>query len=261
MSLVQNKSSFTVIGIIVVLLIIVPPLVYGLVLLVIKILTFYCLPSRSPFLIKGMVNAEKPLVISVNPKHEKSIPVYRSDNQIKGIEFTWSVWINITDLQLGLGKYKHIFHKGETKFQGDGMNFPINAPGLYIAPNENKLVVRMNTFSEITEEITVPNIPINKWVLVMIRVEGTDLDVYINGTITKRHHLNSVVMQNYGDVSVAMNGGFNGYISSLRYFDYALQPGEIQHITKKGPNLKMEKNDSLDAVPPYLSLKWYFYGM
>ena len=257
MSLVQKKSFINVIAIGFALIV----AVYVFIMLIKSILIFLGRPSRSPFLINGMVNAEHQLVISVNPNHEESIPVFRSDNQIKGIEFTWSVWINITDLQYGLGKYKHIFHKGEANIQKDGLNFPSNAPGLYIAPNENTLVVRMNTFSKITEEITVPNIPINKWVLVMIRVEGTDLDVYINGTITKRHHLNSVVMQNYGDVSVAMNGGFNGYISSLRYFDYALQPGEIQHITKKGPNLKMEKNDSLDAVPPYLSLKWYFYGM
>ena len=219
-------------------------------------------PNSSPYLIKGMINAENQVIVRQDPNMEGSVPVIRSKNESKGIEFTWSVWINITDLQYGYGKYKHIFHKGNDgiQYNENGLNFPNNAPGLYISPTTNSLVIIMNTFTTINEEITIPDIPLNKWVNVIIRVEGNDLDVYINGTIAKRHHLSDVVKQNYGDVFVAMNGGFNGYISSLRYLNYAAQPGEIQSIIRRGPNLTMKKNDSLTAVPPYLSLRWYFQG-
>ena len=35
--------------------------------------------------------------------------------------------------------------------------------------------------------------------------------------------------------------------------------GEILKIANKGPNLKMnEENTGLKSVPPYFSLKWYF---
>ena len=37
------------------------------------------------------------------------------------------------------------------------MNFPNNAPGLYLAPENNNLVVVMNTFKEIEEKIIVKN--------------------------------------------------------------------------------------------------------
>lgn len=219
-------------------------------------------PATSPYLIKGMINAEHQVVIQQDPTQKGSIPIQRSQNENHGIEFTWSVWINISDLQYGYGKYKHIFHKGNDGIQYNetGLNFPNNAPGLYISPTTNSLTVIMNTYTTINEEITIPDIPIKKWVNVMIRVEGNDLDVYINGTIVKRHHLSDVVKQNYGDVFVAMNGGFNGYISSLRYFSYAAQPGEIKSIVEKGPDLSMSKSDDMNNVPPYLSLRWYFQG-
>ena len=45
--------------------------------------------------------------------------------------------------------------------------------------NEN-LVIMMNTFTVIDEEIRVPDIPLNKWVNVMLRCQNTKLDVYIN---------------------------------------------------------------------------------
>ena len=68
-----------------------------------------------------------------------------------------------------------------------------------------------------------------------------------------------VVKQNYGSVYVAQNGGFQGNISNLWYFNYALGTSEIQRIANQGPNLtfkgKAQNNDT-----DYLSLRWYFYG-
>ena len=41
----------------------------------------------------------------------------------------------------------------------------------------------MNTFNKIKEEIVVEDIPLNKWVCVVIRVENHNMDVNINGVI------------------------------------------------------------------------------
>jgi hypothetical protein len=100
--------------------------------------------------------------------------------------------------------------------------------------------------------------PLNKWVNVIIRLENTTLDVYINGTIVKRHILSGVPKQNYGDVYVTMNGGFNGNLSNLRYWNYALDVGEIQSIINSGPNLKSVDKDMTQSMPHYFSLRWYF---
>ena len=116
----------------------------------------------------------------------------------------------------------------------------------------------MNTFTTINEEIKIPNIPMNKWLHVVIRIENNNLDVYINGTLAKRHVLANVPKQNYGNVNVALNGGFQGFLSDLRYFSHALQPGEIISIVDSGPNLTVNKNSNVVvSTPPYLSLQWY----
>ena len=47
-----------------------------------------------------------------------------------------------------------------------------------------------------------------------------------------------VPKQNYGDVFVGLNGGFDGNVSNLWYYDYALGTAEIQRIVNSGPILQ-----------------------
>lgn len=219
---------------------------------------FFTSAHGSPKLIDGMVDAKQLIVIPQDPDESGSITLNRSVNATDGIEFTWSVWIYVDDLTYNSGRYRCVFYKGNDDIQDTGLNFPNNAPGLYIGPNTNELVIIMNTFSVINEQIVIPDLPLNKWVNVIIRCENTTLDVYINGTITRSHMLHGVPKQNYGNVYVAMNGGFSGNISDLHYFDYALGVAAIQKIASKGPNTSMKSRDNTNTK--YLSLRWFFYG-
>jgi hypothetical protein len=176
--------------------------------------------NQSPHLLDGMIDATQLIVFPQDPSNNNAVTIYRSVNETDGIEFTWSVWIYINNLQYLEGQYKHIFYKGNSNLETNGLNFPNNSPGLYIAPNTNDLIVMMNTYNTINEEIVIQDIPLNKWVNVIIRCQNTTLDVYINGTISRSLQLNGVPKQNYGDVFVAMNGGFAGYISNLWYYNY-----------------------------------------
>lgn len=227
----------------------------------ISLLSYFLKPSDSPHLIDGMVDAKQMLIFPQDPSNNGAVTIYRSVNANDGIEFTWSTWIYINSLQTNAGIYKHIFSKGNSTLESNGLIQPNNAPGLYIAPNTNTLVVIMNTYNVINEEIMIPDIPMNKWVNVIIRCKNTTLDIYINGTIARSMDLMGVPKQNYGDVYVAMNGGFDGYISNLWYYNYALGTVAIQNILNKGPNTKMIGGDGLgDKMRNYLSLRWFFYG-
>lgn len=231
-----------------------------------SLLSFIFSPSPNPILLNGMVDAKQFIRVPQDPSIKGSIPILRSDNAMEGLVFSWSVWINITDLQYRENEYKHIFHKGNDNINVTnvpiGMNQPNNAPGLYIAPSTNDLVVVMNTFESINEEVVIKDIPLNKWVNVIIRVDDQHkLDVYINGRLVRRHLLPSVPKQNYGDVYVSMNGGFSGYTSCLRYFNTAIGTNEIQSIIDKGPCLNvLSGNNGLDAKPRYLSTRWFLAG-
>jgi hypothetical protein len=231
----------------------------------ISVLSYFLKPTESPKLINGMVDATQMIVFDQDPSNNGSTTIYRSVNATDGIEFSWSVWLYINNLNTSgtTSSYKHIFSKGNSNLNDNGLVYPNNAPGLYIAPNTNTLVVMMNTFNVINEEILIPDIPLNKWVNVIIRCKNTTLDVYINGTIARSINLVGVPKQNYGSVYVAMNGGFSGYISNLWYHNYALGTSEIQKISENGPNTKMIGSSTSaisNNVFDYLSLRWFFYG-
>lgn len=230
----------------------------------ISIIGRFTKPDESPRLIDGMVDASQMLIFEQDPSSNSAVTIYRSVNAEKGIEFTWNVWVYINSIYDSgkTGSFKHIFSKGNSDLQENGLIFPNNAPGLYIAPNKNALVLIMNTFHVINEEIIIPNIPINNWINVIIRCQNTTLDVYINGTITRSINLIGVPRQNYGNVYVGMNGGFDGYISNLWYYNYALGTSAIQNLVKNGPNTKMvDGTGNIDNnLFNYLSLRWYFRG-
>ena len=219
-------------------------------------------PSGNPHMIDGMIDSKHMLVIPQDPSKDGSKPILRSNNQRDGIEFTWSVWIYIDDLDYNAGTFKHIFHKGNDDINytqaPTGLNEPNNGPGLYITPNKNNLLIIMNTFDKIKEKITIEDVPLNKWINVMIRVENTTVDCYINGTITKRHELSGVPFQNYGNVYMSMNGGFSGYTSNLWYWNYALGTSHIQSIIDQGPNMDMVGSGMKESKPRYFSLRWFF---
>jgi hypothetical protein len=227
----------------------------------IYLLSYFLKPTDSPHLIDGMVDAKQMLVFHQDPSTSGSKTIYRSVNETDGIEFTWSTWIFINSMDTNSGMYKHVFSKGNSNLADNGLVQPNNAPGVYIAPNTNALVVIMNTFKVINEEIVIPDIPLNKWVNVVIRCENTNLDVYINGTIARSIDLVGVPKQNYGDVYVGMNGGFDGYLSNLWYYNRALGASAIQNLVRNGPNLRMIGGNSLvDKTYNYLSLRWFFAG-
>ncbi len=228
----------------------------------ISLMTYFLSPNQSPHLIDGMVDATNLIVYQQDQSGNPSTStIYRSVNGTDGIEFTWSVWINITNLQYLEGQYRHVFFKGNSDLESNGLNFPNNCPGLYIAPNSNSLVVMMNTYNVINNEIIIPDIPLNKWVNVIIRCQNTTLDVYINGVITRSVELIGVPKQNYGNVYVAMNGGFEGYISNLWYYNYSLGTTAIQNLVANGPNTNMVGSNGIDSKDfDYLSLRWYFGG-
>ena len=230
-----------------------------------SIITWALSPSTTPILLNGMINSKQMFQIPQNPSLSGAIPILRSVNDEAGIGFTWSVWINIEDFTYKEKDYKHVFHKGNDNINLSttpfGMNFPNNSPGLYIAPDKNDLIVIMNTFDSITEEIKIKDIPLNKWINVIIRInEQKQMDVYINGRLTRRHILSSIPKQNYGDVYVSMNGGFSGNTSSLRYYAYPIGTNEIQSIVNAGPNTTLISSggEMSGSAMDYLSTKWFF---
>lgn len=227
----------------------------------VKIIGYFMKPKGDPKLINGTMNAANEVTIYQDPKHSSSIPILRSNNQNKGIEFTWSLWIYINDISK-TPQFSHIFNKGNANYGDDGIATVNNGPGLYIENETSDLVVIMNTVSvsNQSETLRVKDIPLRKWFNCIIRIENVALDVYINGGIVARTVLQDVPKQNYQNVNICKNGGFNGNIADLQYYDKALSIFQINNIVSWGRNTRSaNENSSNDATgfPYYLSNLWY----
>ena len=61
--------------------------------------------------------------------------------------------------------------------------------------------------------------------------------------------------QNNGNLWVNLFGGFDGYLSKLRYFNKSLEYDEIQDIVREGPSSVITADTG--ELPPYLDNSWW----
>ena len=238
----------------------------------VMIIGYFTKAKGNPMIISGTLNGASSIVIPQNPTNTNTIPILRSNNKGGGMEFTWSVWIFVNDIKTSKGAdYSCIFNKGNGIFFEEGpmkgMSTVSSGPGLYLdnkASQEGRvnLVVAMNTVSSTNyrELMVIKDIPLQKWFHCAVRLENLTMDAYINGTIANRIVLQDVPKQNYEDVYVCANGGFNGNISNLQYFDSALSVFQINNIVIWGRNSSASQataSEDASGFPYYLSNLWY----
>jgi hypothetical protein len=262
-------------------LIVIVILTFLLMIILNEILKFiklkYDRDTTSPWIIKGTKDAKKQLILEQDPNKKKSLTLYRSKNEIGGVEFTYMLWYYVDDWSYNHGKFKHMFHKGS--YSGKYLM----SPGVFLDKIDNNLIVVMNTYNTnssqapadsrgIYEVTKIKGIPINKWVHLVICTNQTSMDIYINGHLKLSHQFKNIPRQNYGNLYIngpynlygwdktekSPSPGFSGFLSNFRYFNYYISQTEIYNHLKKGPSPELG-SDSLrmDDKPPYLSNKFW----
>lgn len=252
-------------------------------------MSYFLSPSATPYLVSGMVPGNNTIVISQNPQSTESVNILRSNNQTTGVEFTWSVWLLVKpSTSSPTSPFQNVFTKGDGFFgnpdnNNNGITMVDNGPGLYLIHDMSgndtnnptytgvmKLIGIMDVFNPSPSPYVIDghsinspyvvanNIPIGKWFHVALRLENTLLDLYVNGVLSARTILQDVPKQNYGDVTVCGNNGFNGQLSNLRYYNYALNVFQIGSIAWWGPSTS-SVTSALQANNgyTYLSSAWY----
>lgn len=204
----------------------------------------------SPYLIETTQNGK-----GIGDELTQLVPWNRFNRSLDtkyGIEFTYGLWLFIEDSNFIDGResrWKHIFHKGSKN------GIPLQSPGVWIYPNENKLAINMNTYYSVKESCDVGNIPLNKWFHLTISVINKNIDIYINCNLKKRCKLKGVPKLNFGDLYISQWSGFDGLISRFRYWNYALDPYQLETICSIGPSSE-SCNNTKNQVP-YLSKKYW----
>jgi len=200
-------------------------------------------------------NNDAPFIVedTIQGTNARSFPgsqLLRSYDKKFGLEFSYTFWLYIDENTFNnSGKWHHIFHKGNSGA------VPLQAPGVWIYPSENKLAINMNTENQVKASCDIGNIPLNKWVCICIVVIGQNMDVYINAKLKKRCNLGGIPKQNYGDLYMGKWGGFNGFLSRFRYYSYAVPFYSIEKIYQDGPS-DAPCTDT-GQKPPYLSPQYW----
>ena len=82
---------------------------------------------------------------------------------------------------------------------------------------------------------TIDNIPIQKWVNVIISLYGRTLDTYLNGKLVRTCVIPGVPnVDNNADISVTPDGGFSGWTTTFKYWSEASNPQDAYNIYKDG---------------------------
>ena len=157
------------------------------------------------------------------------------------VNYTWSVWIYISDWSYRLGEKKYILKRG---------NNNTLCPGIYLGETENTLTIQQSIYLEddkwgfsqndpmngSNQICNIPNIPIQNWVSIIVTLNGRDMDTYINGKLVKTCVLdNAAYVDSDADVNITPSGGFQGNVSSVKYWSSPVSPQQAWNIYKHGP--------------------------
>jgi len=195
----------------------------------------------------------------------------QSQDERNGAEYAYSCFINVSsDTFIACEKnsnnnnIKHLFHKGSPTV------FPLMAPGVFMKADTNTLRVYHNSTKKWNNYVDVENIPLNKWIHLVIMLKGNYLEVYINGNLANRLKFNDVPKLNYSSFYLLndfnqensignitnVTGAASAHISRVKYFTYALSFSQIDKLLREGPNkILYTKKTNRDEFA-YLTDEW-----
>jgi hypothetical protein len=80
----------------------------------------------------------------------------------------------------------------------------------------------------------IVDIPLQRWVHIGIVLWNRSLDVYLNGKLARSCALKGIPNINNGNLYITQNGGYQGDMATLRYYNRALNASEVYEIYREG---------------------------
>jgi len=154
----------------------------------------------------------------------------------QGNEYNLNFWVYINDYTYRYNDDKVILNRN-------------NNPNVMFSSNTNSLKVLINVEdnlndidgeeddSSLINVCEVKDIPLQRWVNINLSLNNKVMDIFMDGKLSKTCIINGYPKPNIGSMDITPNGGFNGFISSVRFSNSALSLNEIGGFYKKGPSL------------------------
>lgn len=174
-------------------------------------------------LTKSIVSAKRAQTISSD-----DIPVNKTTSN-----YAYSIWIYVNNWDYGYGNEKPILERISSNGEV--------APGVYLAPITNDILIKSaleNGDSGVAQDhlCTLANIPLQKWVHLVVSLNTRALDVYLDGKLVRTCLLEGVAASNLNsNLNITGNGGFDGFTSKIKYVPDRINPQQAYNLYKEGP--------------------------
>jgi len=156
--------------------------------------------------------------------------------------YSYSIWFYIDDWNYKYGKQKAIF--GRMSKDTDTKQ---PCPIVYLGREQNNLEIVSSVYpgdtttgvatdeQMVVNTCSVSNVPIQKWVNLIISAYGRTMDVYLDGKLVRTCVLPGVSnIDSNASVYVTPNGGFSGWTSKFQYWSESCNPQKAWNIYKQG---------------------------
>ena len=220
--------------------------------------------SGSGNLMSSLHDATKTTTVSAS-----SAPLSSENQGNYGAEW----WMFVKDWNYGYGKEKSVVYRP------DASNSSVANPNVSLHPTDNTLRVSVSIFpsseggsgksqpapaghSGSSDDVfvcDVPNIPLQAWFSVSITVFERNLDVYIDGKLVKSCFLPGVPKPAVGDIQIAKDGGFSGYMCGFTHYPRMLTPDDAISFFTAGTPCSSQTGPSSAAAATGYSVKFGVY--
>jgi hypothetical protein len=175
--------------------------------------------------------------VKLNSLEDGKKAVIRSADELPGnnnsTNYTYSVWFYIRDWNYRFGENKYIL----SRKNADGNP----APSLTLGSIKNDLDIAITYYADATktdnavQNCNISNIPLQKWVNIIVSLNGRAVDVYLDGKLVRTCLLPGVAKVVSGTpVNITPDGGFSGWTSNIQYRANPVNPQEAYDIYKQG---------------------------
>jgi hypothetical protein len=199
------------------------------ILIVVYVVAGYIFPKTTQ--LSSMLEGTKSQTVEAS-----SLP---SNNN--SLNYTYSTWIYVEDWNYKFGEKKTVLGRLD--------NDKNPSPSIELGAMENDLTVSISCYPKqqsggansggavkpIIHKCKVQNIPLQRWVNIIVSLYGRTLDVYIDGKLVRTCMLPGVAkISQTSPVVITPNGGFSGWTSNFQYWANASSPQQAYDIYKNG---------------------------
>jgi len=177
--------------------------------------------------------------------------------------FTYSIWMYVDDWNYRYGEEKVLFGR---MVVGSKTSQP--CPSVVLGALENNVIVSLTVFpgqdtvpttsstttttttttttsssASMVHRCAVANVPIQKWVNLLVSVYGRSMDIYLDGKLVRTCVLPGVAkIDANAPAYITPNGGFSGWTAKFQYWSDSCDPQKAWNIYEAGYGASMLSN-------------------